>query len=261
MTTPSSPSPRKKSTSSPDRTSRRQARAEEAARKQRQKRLMTLLAVVLVVAIAGTAVFAVITSQGNDTTAKPLASPMSLDAIPQSGMTLGVADAPVTVIEYADFQCPYCANFALQQKPEIVQKYIATGQVKFQFQPMPILSSLALDDPNNESVRAAEGGYCAADQGKFWDFYALLYSKQTGENVGNFTTEKLISYAQEGGLDVTTFTTCLNNRTHLQDVLDSRQQGTDAGVTGTPTFFVNGTKILGSGKLEETIESALHAAS
>ena len=262
MTTPSSPSPsNRKKSSSPEQGSRRQARAEETARKQRQKRLMMLLAVVLVVAVAGATIFAIVTSQKKDSPSELVASPMALDAIPQSGMTIGLAGAPVTVVEYADFQCPYCGAFALQMEPALIQKYVATGQVRFEFQPMPILSPLALDSPSNESVRAAEGGMCAADQGKFWNFYSLLFSKQTGENVGDFTLEKLIGYAQEGGLDVPTFTTCMTNRTHLQSVLDSRQKGTDAGVSGTPTFFVNGTKVLGYGKLEETIQAAIDAKS
>ncbi|MGC4190382.1 MAG: thioredoxin domain-containing protein [Thermomicrobiales bacterium] len=259
MTTPSSPAPRKKP-SSPNRTSRRQARAEEAARKARQKRLMSLLAVVLVVAIVGVSGFAYWTSK-DDSPSELVASPMALSAIPQSGMTIGMTDAPITVIEYADFQCPFCANFALQMEPQLVQNYVATGQVRFEFQPMPILSSLALDDPANESVRAAEAGICASDQGKFWDFYSLLYTKQSGENIGTFTLDKLIGYAQEGGLDVPTFTSCMNNRTHLQEVLNSRQQGINAGVSGTPTFFVNGTKVVGYGKLEETIQATIDAKS
>lgn len=260
MTTPSSPSPRKKPASS-ERTSRRQARAEEAARKHRQKRLVTLLAVVLVVAVAGATIFAIVTSQDDSGPAELAASPMALDAIPQSGMTIGLDSAPVTVVEYADFQCPFCANFALTIEPQLIQTYVATGKVRFEFQPMPILSSLPLDSPQNESVRAAEAGICAADQNRFWDFYSLLFSKQSGENVGDFALEKLIAYAQEGGLDVPTFTSCMNNRTHLQAVLDSRQKGIDAGVSGTPTFFVNGTKVVGYGKLEETITSAIDAAS
>ncbi|MGB3330460.1 MAG: thioredoxin domain-containing protein [Thermomicrobiales bacterium] len=221
---------------------------------------MVLLAVVLVVAVAGVTTFAIINSQ-DDAAAPPAASPMSLASIPQSGMTIGLDSAPVTVIEYADFQCPYCANFALNIEPGLIEKYVATGQVRFEFQPMPILSRLALDDPANESVRAAEAGFCAADQGKFWDFYTLLFSKQTSENVGNFTLTNLAAYASEGGLDVGTFTTCMNNRTHLQAVLDSRQQGTNAGVTGTPTFLVNGTRVLGYANLDQTIQDALNAAS
>lgn len=255
MTSPSSPSTRGKSSSS-----RRQARAEEVARKHRQKRLMTLLAVVLVVAVAGVTVFAIINSQ-DDSTPDSLPARMAIDDIPQSGMTIGLDNAPVTVIEFADFQCPFCANFALQQEPDLIKNYVATGQVRIEFQPMPILSSLAIDDPSNESARAAEAGFCAADQGKFWGFYSLLFSKQTGENVGNFTLTNLAAYAQESGLDVTTFTTCMNNRTHLQDVVDSRQKGIDAGVSGTPTFLVNGTRILGYGGLDKAIQDALDAQS
>lgn len=255
MTSPSSPTSRENPTSS-----RRQARAEATARAQRQKRLVTLLAAVLVIAVAGATIFAIISSR-QDSGPGPLTSRMALDSIPQSGMTIGLDNAPVTVVEYADFQCPFCANFALKIEPDLITKYVATGQVRIEFQPMPILSSLPLDDPTNESVRAAEAGYCAADQGKFWDFYSLLFSKQTGENVGNFTLTNLAAYAHEGGLDVTTFTTCMNNRTHLQEVVNSRQKGADTGVSGTPTFLVNGTRILGYGGLEAAIQDALNAGS
>lgn len=249
-----------KNRNAPDSKSRRQLRAEEAAKNQRQKRLVTLLAVVLVVAVAGATIFAIVTSQKDDAN-NATASPMALDAIPQSGMTIGNADAPVTVIEYADFQCPFCANFALSLEPKIIETYVATGQVRFEFQPMPILSSKALDDPTNESVRSAEAAMCAADQDKFWDFYHLLYTKQTGENVGDFTDANLNAYAKEAGLDTTAFSTCLTNRTHLQDVQNSLNQGQTAGVSGTPTFFVNGTKVLGSGGLEQAIKDALNAGS
>jgi protein-disulfide isomerase len=260
MTTPSTPSPRKKP-ASPDRRSRRQARAEEEAKRKRQKRLMTLLAAVLVVAVAGVTVFAIINSR-DESKNTPLASPMALDQIPRSGMTIGATDAPVTVIEYADFQCPYCANFALQLEPELIQNYVATGKVRFEFQPLPIISvdlkGKQITDPSAESVLASEAGFCAADQNTFWEFYSLLFSKQTGEEVGDFTLEKLIGYAKEGGLDVDAFTTCMTNRTHLQDVVDSYQRGKAAGVTGTPTFFVNGTKVLGYGQLEQTIQDKLN---
>lgn len=264
MTAPSSPSPRSKSgPSTSARKPRRQARAEEAAKRKRQKRLIMMLAGVLVVAVAGVTVFAILTSQDERTT--PVASPMALDQIPRSGMTIGAADAPVTVIEYADFQCPYCANFALQMEPELIEKYVATGKVRFEFQPLPIISvdmkGKQITDPGAESVLAAEAGYCAADQNRFWEFYSLLFSKHTGEEVGDFTLDKLIGYAQEGGLDVSAFTSCMTNRTHLQDVVNSYERGKAAGVTGTPSFIVNGTRVLGYGGLEKTIQDALNAGS
>lgn len=179
--------------------------------------------------------------------------------IPSSGMSLGNADAPIVVIEYADYQCPFCANFALNLEPSLVQQYVTTGQVRFEFRPMPILSDLPLDDPANESVLAAEAAMCAADQGLFWSFHHLLYSKQHGENVGTFNPEALVTYAREGGLDVDAFTTCLAEGTHKQDVIAYREQGDADKVSGTPTFLVNDIRLLGYARLTEEIDLAIAA--
>ena len=97
---------------------------------------------------------------------------------------------------------------------------------------------------------AAQAAECAADQGKFWEYHDLLFDKQNGENVGTFTKENLLSYAKELGLDMAKFEPCLKNDETLQRVVADTNEGRQVGVTGTPTFFINGKPLVGAQKAE-----------
>ncbi len=111
-----------------------------------------------------------------------------------------------------------------------------------------------------ESVWAAQAAECAADQGKFWEYHDLLFDKQTGENVGTFTKENLMTYAKELGLDSAKFDPCLKNDETLPRVAADTQEGRSAGVSGTPTFFINGKPLVGAQPVEvfqSTINTAL----
>jgi len=245
------------------RSARSEARAEaqrKAAQAQRRRQLTIAVSVVLVAVIALTTVLIAINRQGDDRTpGQDIVADYS--GIPATGMTLGQPDAPVTIVEYADFQCPYCTQFALTIEPQIIQDFVATGQVRYEFRPMPIISPLALDNSGNESVLAAQAAMCAADQGKFWDFHHLLYTKQTGENIGTFSSSNLITYAAEGGLDVTTFTQCMVNNTYQQQVIDSYNNAVSQGISSTPTLVINGTQVnltsSGYDKLKTQIQQAI----
>lgn len=230
-----------------------------------RKRLAIMVSVVLVIAVA--AVTILVALNGADDGNADLSNPSIADAtaiyqgLVSQGMTLGDANAPVTVIEYADYQCPFCQRFSLNIEPQLLADFVKTGKVKFEFRPMPILSPLELADKGNESVRAAEATMCAMDQGKFWDFHHVLFLKQDGENKGTFSDVNLISYATETGLDVPTFTTCLSTGKYQQAVIDSRTQGIADGVTSTPSFVINGTRVLlttqGYDRLKQQIQAAV----
>lgn len=230
-----------------------------------RKRLAIMVSVVLVIAVA--AVTILVALNGADDGNADLSNPSIADStaiyqgLVSQGMTLGDANAPVTVIEYADYQCPFCQRFTLNVEPQLLADFVKTGKVKFEFRPMPILSSLELADKGNESVRAAEATMCAMDQGKFWDFHHVLFLKQDGENKGTFSDVNLISYATETGLDVPTFTTCLSTGKYQQAVIDSRTQGIADGVTSTPSFVINGTRVLlttqGYDRLKQQIQAAV----
>jgi len=164
--------------------------------------------------------------------------------------SMGDPDAPVKVEEFSDYQCPYCKLFATDQEPKIVKDYVETGKVHFTYTPYSFLGQ--------ESVKSAEAAYCAADQGKFWEFHDLLFANQAGENRGTYTRTLFVSFAGDLKLDKTTFQNCIDTGKYTQKVQDNLAYGQSKGVTGTPYFLVN-DKLVDSSQLVQEIESALSA--
>ncbi len=154
------------------------------------------------------------------------------------GHTLADSNAPITVEEYADFQCPICGTFARQTLPQIEDKYIKTGKIKFVFNHFAFLG--------DESTRAAEASECANDQGKFWDYADTLFNNQAGENQGAFNDANLEKFAQQIGLNLDQFKACLADRRNLSKVQSSSNNAQLRNVTGTPTLFINGVKVNGN---------------
>ncbi len=164
--------------------------------------------------------------------------------------SMGDKNASVKVEEFSDFQCPFCSQFALKQEPEIVKKYVETGKIQLTFIPFSFLGP--------ESVKAAEAAYCAADQGKFWEYHDLIFESQRGENQGAFTRNLFVQLAKDLSLDSAKFEECVDNNTHTQRVSDDLKYGQEKGVNGTPYFRVN-DKLVDSSQLEAAIEEALAA--
>ena len=123
-------------------------------------------------------------------------------------------------------------------EPALFKEFVDTGKVKFVYKHMAILGQ--------ESTWAAEAAECAADQGKFWEYHDLLFGRQSGENQGAFTRDKLLAMAEELKLDVTQFQPCLQNDKTLARVQSDLQEGQQSGVNGTPTFFINGRALVGA---------------
>ncbi len=164
------------------------------------------------------------------------AAPVSLTV--RTADRRGRADAPISIVEFADFQCPYCQKFFNETETALIQRYVQSGQATFSYKHLAILG--------DESTWAAEAAECAADQGQFWAYHDLLFQKQAGENQGVFTKEKLIAFAQALNLDLTTFTTCLQTDAPLARVQADLAEGEAAQVDGTPTFFINGQRLVGA---------------
>lgn len=138
-------------------------------------------------------------------------------------------------------------------KPALFQEYVDTGKVNFVYKHMAILGQ--------ESIWAAEAAECAANQGKFWEYHDLLFSRQSGENQGAFTKDKLLTLASELKLDMTQFEPCLQNDQTRDRVQADTQEGQQVNVRGTPTFFVNGRAVVGALPLQDfrsVIEQALN---
>jgi len=165
---------------------------------------------------------------------------------------LGNANAKVTVVEYADYQCPFCEKFYTQIFPEIKSKYIDTGKIKFVYQDFAFLGA--------DSNTLAEGSHCAADQGKFWQYHDYIFSHQGQENTGWATADKVKLLASAmGGLNAGQFNSCLDSGKYKQEVLDETAAGRGYGVSGTPTLFVNKSSVVGAQPVA-TFTGAIDAA-
>lgn len=185
---------------------------------------------------------------------------------------MGQATAPVTVVEVADFQCPFCGAAsgdnqtvvqAMQQQdsswqpivPSLIKDYVDTGKVKFVFKQFPFLGA--------DSETAAEASFCAADQGKFWNFYTYTYAHQGQENSGSLSAANLKQFAQAIGLNTTQFNSCLDSGKYKNQVAQDKQDAITAGVSSTPTWFVGNQQILGAvpfSQIQSAIENQLSAA-
>lgn len=151
---------------------------------------------------------------------------------------LGNKDAKVTIIEFADFQCPFCERFYTGAEAEIIKNYVDKGLAKFAFRNYAFLGA--------ESTWAAEAVECANEQGKFWEFHNYLYTHQGGENVGAFSKDNLKKFAKELNLDANKFDSCLDSDKYAKNVADDLAAGKEAGVNGTPGTFVNGQLVVGA---------------
>ena len=164
----------------------------------------------------------------------------------------GDPDAPITIIEFADFQCPYCGRFFAQTEPQINEQYMQSGKVRFAYFNFAFLGP--------ESNWAAEAAECAADQDKFWEYHDKLYDSQSGENQGAFSKDNLKQFAEELGLDTSTFNECLDSGKYTQLVQEESSMASSIGVRSTPTFLINGQAVVGAQPFEifeQTIDSLL----
>ncbi|MDQ2683651.1 MAG: DsbA family protein [Chloroflexota bacterium] len=203
------------------------------AARQRQQRLMAIIGGSVAIAIVAVIALVLINQDDGGSDLPPIVTIAGPDAsIPRDGMTLGSADAPIKLVEYGDYQCPACAIFADDAMDPLVADYIATGQVQFTFVPFSFLGE--------ESNRAAEAAACAADQGKFWEMHENIYYNHEGENEGAYSDARLREIAGNVGMDLDAYDTCLREGTHEDSVTQFNQQATDAGITSTPTFKING---------------------
>ncbi len=160
----------------------------------------------------------------------------------------GPEDAKVTVIEFSDFQCPYCQRFATQTLPQLRQAY--GDKIRFVYRDFP-LSAI-----HQYAMGAAEAAECANEQGKFWEYSDQLWANQAALQVTD-----LKSYAGKIGLDQAQFDACLDGHKYVADVQANVADGNKVQVQGTPTFFVNGRRLIGAlpfAQFQQAIDAALN---
>ena len=143
---------------------------------------------------------------------------------------LGNPNAPITMVEFGDYQCTFCSKFFHETENSIITNYIKTGKVKILFKDYIILGQ--------DSMNAANAAHCANDQKLFWEYHSMLYNNWAGENTGWADLAHLHEFANTLGLDMDVFSTCMSDLKWNELVNLSRIDGQKLGVSGTPTFFV-----------------------
>jgi len=167
---------------------------------------------------------------------KVFLKPPVIDVSAEGAPFKGPQEAPITIVEFSDFQCAYCKR-VLSVLGEVLERY--PDKVKLAFRDFPI------HNIHPHAQKASEAAHCAGDQGKFWEYHDLLFEKQEDIPQANFT-----AYAQALGLEVAAFQGCLEVRKHKDRVERNYADGVKAGVSGTPAFFINGRLLSGAQPLE-----------
>ena len=157
----------------------------------------------------------------------------------------GLADAPLTIVEYSDFQCPFCGRHFTQTIPQIVKEYIDTGKLKYVFRHFP------LENIHPLAFKASEAAECANDQNQFWAMHDRLF-----ENPKLLGPQELPGHAKALGLNVSAFEQCLASARHAPTVRKGLAEGQSVGVTGTPAFLLGRTAPGGSIKVESFLTGA-----
>jgi protein-disulfide isomerase len=170
-------------------------------------------------------------------------------------MAKGSPDAPVVLIAYSEFQCPFCGRFARETAPALERKYVEDGTLRIEWRDFPYLGA--------ESTVAARAGRAAAAQDSFWEFHDAMYARQLPPNSGNLDERYVEGIAERIGLDVEQFRTDMASDLSAKLVNRDFQEGQSIGVTGTPSFLVNGEPLVGAQPrdvFEAAIEDAAAAA-
>ena len=161
-------------------------------------------------------------------------APTDMKSLMDDDAIKGSPDAPVTIVEWSDYECPYCVRFYQQTYAQLKSEYIDTGKVKFVFRDYPLPF-------HKNAQKAHEAAECAGDQGKYYEMHDKLFESGVSGGVAAFK-----GYASDLGLDSTEFNSCLDSGKHAAEVAADMKAGQAAGITGTPGFIINGQKISGA---------------
>jgi len=221
---------------SPEKKSKRQERREKIQQQQMRSRLITISLVTLGAALL---VFAFLYPS-----IKPIAEVVAVDVGTHpnpNDNALGDPNAPIKIEEFSDFQCPFCERFHEQTESLLQQYYIEPGKVYFVYRSMGNWVSQNIGGARTESRDAIAAAYCAGDQNKFWDMHAHLFGNVLGEDVGSFTDKRLAAIAEVAGLNMDEFNACYSSGKYIDRTQQDYDDGTAAGINGTPGFVVSWT--------------------
>jgi protein-disulfide isomerase len=221
--------------------SKRQARREQMRRRENRGRNIGMLLIVL-----GALFVAFLVIYPN---VKPITNVTAIEPRPRSqadANNMGDPNAPIHIVEFADYQCPFCERFFTDTETQLEQTYVDTGKVYFTYRSAGNWVSGNIGQGKTESEDSAMAAYCAADQNLFWEMHDMLYSNVVGEDAGSFTDRRLAAIAEKvNGLDMTQFNDCYSSNKH-KDLVDlDFKEAVQAGVQGTPTFILTYTDASG----------------
>ncbi|NJK79331.1 MAG: DsbA family protein [Chloroflexaceae bacterium] len=160
------------------------------------------------------------------------------ELIAQTRHFRGDLDAPITMIEFSDFQCPYCGRHTVETVPQLDEAYIEAGLVRLGYYPLAFLGE--------QSLWAAEAGECAADQDAFWSYHDFLFNRMAVEGQRDFTRENLKLFAEELQLDTEAFNACMDEQKYAQQIMNDTSSAQSLGVRSTPTFLIDGWAVVGA---------------
>lgn len=176
-------------------------------------------------------------------TVAPTATP-DIDFAIEDFAVIGEADAPVTIVEFSDYQCPFCLRHFNETMPQIKQQYIETGQVRYIFK--DFTPTLFNPDYHPQAVTAAQAADCAGQQDAYWAMHDKLFGEQ-GRWAGNASAPAVMAaFAAEIGLEAEAFAACMASDSVRSSISAELQEGIAAGVSGTPAFFINGVFLNGA---------------
>lgn len=223
---------------------------------KQKNNLMPLFVLIGIVAIVGITLLLLSLNQPTATTATPAKSSgnASVDlAALGSYPSKGSASAPVTVVEFADYQCPACASYANGLAAQIDKDYVESGKVRFIYHELPIPS-------HKNAVTAASAARAAGEQGKYWEMNTLLFARQN--DWAGLTSEQAATtfgtYAKELGLNAEPFSQTLASGKYAPIIAQAYEDSSKAGIQFTPSFVING-KIYAAADLKQAIDQALAA--
>lgn len=206
--------------------SKRQMRKEQIRRKEQQSRLIAIGLITL-----GALFLAFLIIYPNLKPIGEIITPAEVARPNVDFNTAGDPNAPITITEYSDFQCPYCRIFFENTEALLMEQYVDTGTVYFVYKSVGEFIGA-------ESKIAAEAAYCAGDQGKFWEMHDIIFANQTGENVGAYTDRRLEAFADELGLDRGLYDECVASDKYEELSDQDAADATAAGIQATPSFIL-----------------------
>lgn len=241
------------STTQRSRADSRRAQRVQNARRAKKRRMYTMFGGAAAGALILVMILVLINREDDGGfAAEPVTPPSTTyTGIARDGRTMGDPDAPVRIVEYGDYQCPGCAAFATNVKPRIIEEYVATGQVFFEYRDLTGLGP--------ESMQAARAAACALEQDMYWEFHDTLYTNQVGRDDGGFARQRMLRMAEQLEMDTGAFGECLDDDRYDDEIEAMTALATQDNVRATPSVIVDGVLLEGPtfDAVRQQIESAL----